>query len=248
MSTWTNSDGQKIRVLVEWCAPALTDSAQAAEIIQTDDDFDRPEELRTLKIEGVLEEGSQAALVYRCLQDPMNLREVLLKIAKPSGDERRRLANIIATQIRSLHVHFRLQHAALRTESFVFFGSPSKPDLTKPYVLDWGRPSSSSIYQHPDYEAAQPLWFYDVWSLLIVLSEIAEWKPVDGAFRDERELLKKKLERKKTVMDSNWKSAETAEIFKYGFSFIEKDRHTLEQLSWHDIKRFYDKLCALLAA
>jgi len=172
----------------------------------------------------------------------------VLAFSKAHNPSSPSLANIITTQIRSLHVHFRLQHGALRTESFVFFGSPSQPNLTKPYVLDWGRPSSPSIYQYPDYKEARPLWFYDVWSLLIVLSEIAEWKPVDGAFQDEPELLKKKLERGKTVMDPSWKSAETAEIFKYGFGFLDKDRHTLEQLSWRDIKRFYDKLCALLAA
>ena len=170
-------------MLVEWYASAPRDFAEAAENIQTDDDINRPEELRTLKIEGVFNEGSHVALVYQCQQHPVNLREVLLKIPKPSGDERRRLANIVATQIRSLHAHFRFQHAALRTESFVFFSSPSQPNLTKPYILDWGRPSPPSIYQHPDYKAAQPLWFYDVWSLLIVLSEIAEWKPIDGAFR-----------------------------------------------------------------
>ncbi len=60
-------------------------------------------------------------------------------------------------------------------------------------------------------------------------------------------MLSKKLERKKMVINPNWKSAPTAEIFQYGFGFLEKNHDTLEQLSWRDIKRFFGKLCALLA-
>ena len=39
---------------------------------------------------------------------------------------------------------------------------------------------------------------------MIVLSEVAEWKPVDGSFRDPNELLRKKLQRKREVVDANW--------------------------------------------
>lgn len=55
-------------------------------------------------------------------------------------------------------------HLALRTEGFVFFpppdgggGNAGNPDLTRPYILDWGRcPSSSSVdlYQRPGLNAA----------------------------------------------------------------------------------------------
>jgi hypothetical protein len=173
---------------------------------------------------------------------------VLLTIEKPSPEDRHILGGIIATQIRSLNVHFRLRHAGLRTESFVFFGDLKKPDLTNPYVLDWGRPSSPSIYEHPEYQAGQPLWFHDVWSLMMVLSEVAEWKPVNGTFRDTNELLRKKLQRKKEVMDVNWKGDGTAKIMQYGFGFLEKDRSTLENLSRKDIKRFFDTLCHLFEA
>ena len=109
----------------------------------------------------------------RELRQPMDLRDVLQKVGKPSGDDRRVLSRIIATQVRSLHVHLQLHHTALRTESFVFFGDAEKPDLTKPYVLDWARPSSPDMYQHPEYQADKPLWFYQVWSLMMVLSEMA---------------------------------------------------------------------------
>lgn len=176
----------------------------------------------------------------------MNLRDVLLTIEKPSGDDRGKLAAIIATQIRSLNVHFRLRHAGLRTESFIFFGDTKKPDLTNPYLLDWGRPSSPSIYQHPEYQAGEIHWFYDVWSLMIVLSEIAEWKPVDGTFQDANELSRKKLQRKKEVMDASWKGDRTAKIMQYGFKFLEKDRSTLESLSRKEVKRFFDRLCSLI--
>jgi hypothetical protein len=44
--------------------------------------------------------------------------------------------------------HFRLRHVGLWTESFIFFGDGKKPDLTNSYLLDWGRPSFPSIYEH----------------------------------------------------------------------------------------------------
>jgi hypothetical protein len=30
----------------------------------------------------------------------------------------------------------------------------------------------------------------------------------------------------------------------HGFGFLEEDRHTLENLTMRDIKRFFDKLCS----
>jgi hypothetical protein len=81
---------------------------------------------------------------------------------------------------------------------------------------------------------------------MMVLSEIAEWRPLDRAFRDEAELRSRKLERKQLVTSPGWKGAMTAEIFKYGFGFLEKDRNTLEQYSRWDVKQFYDRLCELL--
>ena len=251
MGTWSRNDGRKVTGLFEWTASAPEDFntfiVEELERIPTDDDVNRPEEVRTLKVEGLFN-GADAALVYQCAQQPVNLHDVLVNIGKPSGDDRRALGSIIATQVRSLHVHFQLPHTALRGESFVFFGSLNKPDLANPYVLDWVRPQEPSIYQHPEYEADNLLWFYDVWFLMIVLSEIADWRPVDGAFRDEKELLQKKIDRKHTVTNPDWKGAPTAKIFQYGFGFLDKDSHTLEHLSRRDIKRFFDKLCALLAA
>jgi hypothetical protein len=248
----TQNDGSKVNVVLEWGLSASADLgarvAKALENIPTDEDVNRPEEVRTLKFEGLLsvQEQSLSALVYECPQKPLNLRDVLLTIAKPSGEDRGKLASIIATQIRSLNVHFRRRHGGLRTESFVFFGDAKKPDLTNPYLLDWGRPSSPSIYQHPEYQAGELNWFYDVWSLMMILSEIAEWKPVDGTLQDEHGLSRKKLQRKKEVMNPSWKGDRTAKVMEYGFKFIEKDRSTLESLSRKEVKRFFDTLCSLL--
>ncbi|KAJ9131296.1 hypothetical protein NKR23_g11788 [Pleurostoma richardsiae] len=56
------------------------------------------------------------------------------------------------------------------------------------------------MYQHPEYQVDKSLWFYQVWSLMMVLSEIPEWRPLDGEGQDKAELLKKKWERKRLVM------------------------------------------------
>jgi len=216
MGTCTRHDQSKINVVLERRVPASGDLgarvAKALENIPTDEDVNRPEEVRTLKFEGILivQEQSLSALVYQCPQNPLNLRDVLMTIAKLSGDDRNKLGGIIATQIRSLNVHFKICHMGLRTESFIFFDSANRLNLTNPYLLDWGRPSSPSIYEHPEYQAGQFLWYYDVWSLMVVLSEIVEWKPIDGTFRDSNDLLRKKLQRKNEGMDANWKGERPA--------------------------------------
>ncbi|RMZ78691.1 hypothetical protein DV738_g3808, partial [Chaetothyriales sp. CBS 135597] len=249
MGKWLRKDGRTDVGLLEWTSAApkafLAHLADVEERIPTDGY--RMEEVHTLKLNGFFTEGPRAALIYHCSRPPTNLRQILLGVKKPSGDDRRTLSSIIATQVRSLHVHFRLQHTALRTESFVFFGSAEKPDLTKPYLLDWARPSSPDMYQHPEFQGERPAWFYQIWSLMMVLSEIAEWRPLDGAVRDTAELLRRGLERKQLVTNPNWKGAPTANVFKLGFGFLEKDRQTLEQYSHWQVKRFYDKLCESLA-
>lgn len=251
MGVSTRNDGQTVNVLLEWrvSAPAGLEEIlkKVLENIPTDEDVNRPEEIRSLKIEGIFDQAQRTAIVYQCPSQPVNLRDVLQKIPKPSADDRRVLASLVANQVRSLHVHYQFQHTALRTESLIFFhDNADKLDLANPHVLDWGLRSFPSIYQHPEYQIAKSSWFCDVWSLLMILSEIAEWQLIDGAFRDEPELVKKKLERKQRVMDPEWKGELAAAVFTYGFGFLEKDHNTLEQLSYREIRRFFDKLCALL--
>ena len=79
-------------------------------------------------------------------------------------------------------------------------------------------------------------------------SEVAEWKEVDRTFQNDAELGRKKLRRKKEVMDVKWKGDRTAKIMQHGFGFLEKDRSTLENLGGMDIKRFFDTLCHLFEA
>jgi hypothetical protein len=255
------SDGSQVNVLLEWRASVPKDIigrvAEAIENLPTHEDVNRPEEVRTFKLHGISKAKranfsaivAPTALVYECPHKPLTLKELLLTVAKPSGDDRCRLAGIVARQIRSLHVHFRVRHAGLRTESFVFLRltkDPTRPDLSTPFLLDWGRPSIPSMYEHPDYKAGQSHWFYDVWSLMIILSEIAEWKPIEATFLDANELLQKKLERRKLVMNSSWKGDGTAKVMQYGFKFLLEDHFVLENLSWKEIKRFFDGLCSLL--
>ncbi|RKL20796.1 hypothetical protein BFJ68_g2796 [Fusarium oxysporum] len=234
--------------LIEWTT-AVPEAlkpylATVQERIPTDEN--RPEETRTLVIDHLFNDGRRNALIYRCVEQPTDLRDAITRIQKPSSEDRRALGRIIATQVRSLYVHFHIHHPALRTESFVFFGDPNRPDFTKPYILDWGRQALPEMYQHPEYQAEKPLWSYQVWSLMMVLSEIAECQPLDKSFQDDAELRSRKLERKRLVTSPGWKGAMTAEIFQYGFGFLEKDRNTLEEYSEWEVKRFYDELCKLL--
>ena len=161
MSISQRSDVSKVNVLLKWKMSVPADLglrvAKALVDIPTDEDVNRPEEIRTLKSEGRLkvDEHSLSALIYECAQKFLNFRDVLLTIEKPSSENRRILGGIIATQIRFFSVHFGLQHTGLRTESFIFFSDLNIPCLTNPYVLDWGRPSSPGIYEHPEYQACQ---------------------------------------------------------------------------------------------
>jgi hypothetical protein len=76
--------------------------------------------------------------------------------------------------------------------------------------------------------------------------EIAEWKPIDGTFEDANKLSRKKLQRKKEVIDISWKGDQTAKIMQYNFKFLEKDRSMLKNLSRKEVKRFFDRLCSLI--
>lgn len=81
------------------------------------------------------------------------------------------------------------------------------------------------------------------------LSEIAEWAPLEegvGENEAEVELLRRKLDRKRLVTSTGWKSALSAQVFRHGFGILEADRETLETYGRWRIKRFYDTLCELL--
>ena len=92
----------------------------------------RQEETQIPRIKGTYKEEDRTGLVYEYNERPTDLGEVMLAIPKPSGEERRQLASIVASQVRSLHVHFQLSHPALRTESIAFFKAHGGwPDLRR---------------------------------------------------------------------------------------------------------------------
>ncbi|KAH8165431.1 hypothetical protein CIB48_g2817 [Xylaria polymorpha] len=133
----------------------------------------RAEEAHTLKINGLFRQGARTAIFYECAEPPIDLREVLRKVARPSDGAIRGLARAVATQVRSLHVHFQINHTALRTESFVFLGA----HYGRPYVLDLARPAVADMYRHPEYSADRgSAWFYQVWALMMRLVTSTGWK------------------------------------------------------------------------
>jgi hypothetical protein len=200
--------------LVEWAPTTTVQKARARlemveERLPSGNDPARDEEARTLATTGIFQDQSRhgyIGVMYRsidtgasapygqlCLQ-PKTLRDVLLEVPKPSPQDRRVLSRIIVTQVRSLHVHFQLVHGALRSDSFVFFDAAAAgtPDLQRPYILDWARASATrGMYQHPGFQpGSTDMWAYDVWAVLMILSEIAEWKSLDAEGEGEGEKTK----------------------------------------------------------
>lgn len=242
-------DGRLVRGLIEWTQAPPDTVKSFLEILaqKLPTKQKRPEEACSLQFETLFHDGQNTALIYKCDQQPTDLHDALTRIAKPDGDDRRALSLVIATKVRSLYVHFDVQHTALRPESFVFFSNGEELDFTKPYILDWARPASPGMHQDPEYRPDSPLWSNQVWALMMLLSEIAEWKPLSKTFRDETDLRNQKLERKRVVMDPEWRGPKAAQVFRYGFAVLEKDYDTLKRYTKWDVKRFYDELCELLA-
>ncbi|KAK3326542.1 hypothetical protein B0H66DRAFT_163627 [Apodospora peruviana] len=134
------------------------------------------------------------------------------------------------------------------------------PATAQPHVLDWTyRPGCTSIYQHPEHLARGALgdhWFYNAWSLLIMLSEIVDWRPIedrDEVIADEakpswswkpRPL---RIGRENLVTEWEWKGAQAADVFRHGFGFMDYRIEYLEQMSHWEVRRFYDRLLELLA-
>jgi hypothetical protein len=246
--SWVRPRGMVIGLL-EWSAKPKEDVcrriSELQERVPTCAPF-REEEARTLPIDGYFVDGPRTAIVYQHTSQPTNLRDVLLQVPKPSGEDRRKLGSYIAAAVRSLHVHFSIKHVSLRTESFVFLGSSRHPNLARPYVLDWTREAGCDVYHHAEFQSPDLAWAQQLWSLLMVLSEIAEWKPIQNDAKDSSGILHVQRSRVRCVRNSSWKGALTAEIFSYGFEVLSRDKHILESFSHWDIKKVYDRLCAQL--
>lgn len=236
----------------------------------------RYEEAHVLAIHSVVSETAGYALVYKCptlqQQTPESLLGLMHTIPCPSSGDRRMLAHIIATQVRSLHVHFQINHPALRTDSFVFFAatgtagtlSSARPDFAKPYTLGWGTGTASAprtpltvegMFQHPYFRAMPeserpetPPWYDQAWAMMMILTEIADWRPINrGPFRNEKCLTKAAQERVQVVTSAAWKNSATADIMRFGFSALERPHTVLHGLDNWQIKSFYDELCDKLA-
>lgn len=220
--------------------------------------FFREEEAKTLPIHGATEEYVDPlmnkripGLVYRWAwkTPPNTLRDIFRLIPKPPGDERRRLCQSIATQVRSLHVHFHLRHPGLRLDSFAFVGQTlNNLNSGHFFILDWARTPVDDIYRHPKWTEKEPLlWVYNVWSLLMILCDIAEWAPYSPPIRRSTRtgMLRMKQTRMQKVRSKRWKGEKTARMFDWAFKQIEmsiEDAAKWEK-SHFQIKKFYDKLC-----
>ncbi len=264
--SWTWGDGRVVSGLLEWTAADTMSASQSLSLVseRVPNNWSWDEEARTLKVGGVfngglmnwdggllnnslLNSGPGTAIFYECPHKPMDLREMMLSFKKPSMEERRALARTVVLQVRSLHVHYHLVHTALRTESFVFFGHAGRLVTNRPFIIDWARESTADMYQHPQYQSNETPWFYQAWSLLMIVSEIAEWQPLGNDWRSESELPVLKRQRREMVVDPDWGDRATAKLFAYGFGVLEGDRNTLLQATHWDIKCFYDVLCAHLS-
>jgi hypothetical protein len=208
----------------------------------------RLEEIHTLKIHGIFREGSRTALTYQCSQQPADLRDVLSRFKSPparTGALSAGLSRHKSDLSMCISSSFTQVSVPRVSSSSVMPRSQTSPSLASSIGRARRPPTYTDI---PNTRQASLFWFYQAWSLMMVLSEIAEWRPLDRAFQGEEELLKRKMERKQLVTNPDWKGASTAEIFKYGFGFfLEKDHYTLERYSRWDVKRFYDTLCEILA-
>ncbi|RYO43033.1 hypothetical protein AA0111_g5 [Alternaria arborescens] len=125
------------------------------------------------------------------------LRELLGQTQKPSLSARVALCAALARCIQDLHAVNWL-HKALRADNIVFFSSSLSPNLDTPFVsgFELSRPSimdqwtekpgfepAKDIYRHPNAQSSQTdgsyRKSYDIYSLGVVMTEIALWKPIE---------------------------------------------------------------------
>ena len=132
---------------------------------------------------------------------PISLHQLLSPewpYPKPSLTQRIALARKLSSCLLYLHVVGWL-HKGLRSDNILFFlHNLNRPDLKEPYLsgFEYSRPDTPSdttskpllekkweIYRHPDYQGESPInkarKTYDIYSLGVILLEIAYWKPID---------------------------------------------------------------------
>jgi hypothetical protein len=122
--------------------------------------------------------------------------------SKPSLTDRCALARKLATCILYLH-SVNWLHKELRSSNVVCFSQERDPSFHDPYIMgfEYSRPAGDGqstervryvpeweIYRHPDYQGLLPSGArktFDIYSLGIILIEIALWKQIKDVFPSE---------------------------------------------------------------
>ena len=139
-------------------------------------------------------------LVYEKPEDnatPISLNDLIRKVPMPPLSDRIQLAHKIATCILYLHAVNWL-HKALRSDSIMVFPKKNKYDLEHPFITgyEYARPDRDGetttggafnpwweIYAHPMYQGGNTKGHYrksfDIYSLGVILLEIAYWKSIE---------------------------------------------------------------------
>jgi Prion-inhibition and propagation len=129
------------------------------------------------------------------LREPIDLFELLNRPSVPPLTERIALATVLANCVRYLH-SVNWLHKCLRSHNIVFFPEQSnKINYSMPYLtgFDYARPERDinmteplplnpefNIYKHPHIQLSTGYRrSFDIYSLGIILAEIAQWKSID---------------------------------------------------------------------
>ncbi|OIW33644.1 hypothetical protein CONLIGDRAFT_186695 [Coniochaeta ligniaria NRRL 30616] len=135
---------------------------------------------------------------------PVSLRELLVSVRRPRVTERIKLALAISNCLLYLHAVNWL-HKGLRSHNIVFFQTTKgQVDYSKPYLsgFDFSRPARPEemtdipgddaefdLYRHPQAQSTNPgerarfKKSFDIYSLGVLLVEIAHWDTIDRILR-----------------------------------------------------------------
>ena len=129
---------------------------------------------------------------------PVSLRQIIFTERKPSLTDRISLAHKISTCMLYLHAVNWL-HKGLRSDGVIFFPDSSTSSISEPYIsgYEYARPNKDGettttgtefddymmLYVHPNYQGVEAKGTYskifDIYSLGIILLEIAYWKRIE---------------------------------------------------------------------